>query len=167
MKESSRTAIVTGGNRGLGFETCRRLAQENMGVVLTSRSGKEGRAATDLLRGEKLDVVYHPLDVTRSPQIDQLYQSVVSHYGRLDILVNNAGVFLDEGRPVVMENLRESGAFEAALAVLRQSIEINTVGTFCMCQKFIPLMKDHDYGRVVNVSSGMAQLALMGPGWPA
>ncbi|MDZ7809851.1 MAG: SDR family NAD(P)-dependent oxidoreductase [Arhodomonas sp.] len=65
MSEPERIAVITGGNRGIGFETARQLARAGLEPVLTSRDGILGKAAADKLQSEGLDVAYHPLDVTR------------------------------------------------------------------------------------------------------
>jgi NAD(P)-dependent dehydrogenase (short-subunit alcohol dehydrogenase family) len=152
-----RVAIVTGANRGLGFETCRQLAQKGYQVVLTSRDEAKGQAAAAELRQAGGTLVYHPLDVTSQASVNQLRHFVVSQLGRVDVLVNNAALYLDEGRDVL----------EVELEVFATTIETNVYGPLMLCQALLPLMLRQNYGRVVNVSSGSGQLAGMSSHTPA
>jgi NAD(P)-dependent dehydrogenase (short-subunit alcohol dehydrogenase family) len=147
MASEKRVALVTGGNRGIGFEICRQLGRLGYKVILTSRDVSKGQAAAAKLTGEGLDVIAHPLDVTNEESILALRESVVQKFHRLDVLVNNAGIYLDRDRSVMSLD-RDT---------LLDTLETNTFGALRMCQVFIPLMKKNHYGRVVNVSSGMGQ----------
>lgn len=148
-----KIAAVTGANRGMGFETCRQLAQRDIQVILTSRDEIKGRAAVKKLQAEKLDVKYHPLDVTNTDSIQHLAEFISNEFGYLDILVNNAGILLD-----YLEN-PDGSIFNVKVDTLRQTIETNVYGTWQLSQSLIPLMKIHNYGRIVNVSSKHGQLS--------
>ncbi len=156
-ESTPRIALVTGGNRGLGLETCRQLARRGHQVILTSRNQAKGRAATLELKREGLHVATLPLDVTSFKGIARLKESVMAEFGRVDILVNNAALYLDEGRSV----------FEVDLDTFRTTIETNLYGPLALCQTFVPQMMEHGYGRVVNVSSGSGQLSSMEDDTPA
>lgn len=145
--DDKRLVIVTGGNRGIGFEVCRELGRLGYTVILTSRDAEKGQAAAEKLTGEGLDVIAHLLDVTSEESILALREFVVQKFHRLDVLVNNAGIYLDRDRSVMSLD-RD---------ILLKTLETNTFGALRMCQVFIPLMKKNRYGRVVNVSSGMGQ----------
>jgi NAD(P)-dependent dehydrogenase (short-subunit alcohol dehydrogenase family) len=156
-----KIAVVTGGNRGMGLETCRQLARIGAQVVLTSRDPAKGEAAVQQLRKDGLDVLPHRLDVVDRASIEQLAGFIESQFGRLDILVNNAAIVRGPGEPreVAADAWRaDPGGFMAVLAT-------NVVGPFMLCQALIPLMRGR--GRVVNVSSGMGQLHDMAGGFPA
>ncbi|MBD1928034.1 SDR family oxidoreductase [Trichocoleus sp. FACHB-90] len=155
-----KIAIVTGANRGLGFETCRQLASKDIQVVLTSRDEAKGKAAVEKLQAEGLDVVYHPLDVTNAESIEHLAQFIRNEFGKLDILVNNAGIARDFTDA-------ENSIFNTKIDTLQETIETNLYGPLLLSQALIPLMKKHNYGRVVNVSSGAGQLFEMNTGYPA
>jgi len=139
-----RVAVVTGGNRGIGFEICRELAQAGMRVVLTARDDKKGRAAVSRLGAPDNVVRFHQLDVTDGGSIAALEKFMEGELGRWDVLINNAGVYLDAGSS---ENL--------AIEVFRQTLEINLTGALALSQAAIPLMRKNRYGRIVNVSSDM------------
>jgi NAD(P)-dependent dehydrogenase (short-subunit alcohol dehydrogenase family) len=156
-----RIAVVTGGNRGMGLETCRQLARIGARVVLTSRDPAKGEAAAQALRADGLDVLPHQLDVADPASVERLARFIESQRGRLDILINNAAIVRGPGesREVAADTWRaDTAGFTAVLAT-------NLVGPFMLCQALIPLMRGP--GRVVNVSSGMGQLHDMAGGFPA
>lgn len=161
MTSTKKIAVVTGANRGLGLEACRQLARLGLQVVLTSRDSSKGQAAASQLKSEGLEVTYHPLDVTSWESIDPLQQFLRQEFGGVDVLVNNAGIFPDSQDP------EESSVFNAKVNTLRSAMDANVYGALRLCQSLIPLMKERNYGRVVNVSSGMGQLSEMNGGYPA
>ena len=148
----TRIALVTGGNRGIGFEVCRQLGKLGVRVLLTGRDPTEGERAAITLQEEGLEVQYHPLDVTDHERIADLAEAVERIFGRLDILVNNAGVALDQGVSVL----------DLPLEDLRATLEVNLYGPLALIRAFAPLMQRGGYGRIVNVSSGLGSLANMG-----
>jgi NAD(P)-dependent dehydrogenase (short-subunit alcohol dehydrogenase family) len=144
-----RTAIVTGANRGLGLEVTRQIALLGYRVILTSRDLTKGeQAAVEL--GSKFpgEIVPHQLDVRDSGSIQSLRDFVVSEYGNVDVLVNNAAVLFDQNGRIL----------QTPLEIYRLTMETNVFGPLQMCQAFIPLMLEHAYGRIVNVSSGAGQV---------
>ena len=149
---------MSGANRGIGYEICRQLARQGITVVLTSRSAAKGRAAVKTLAEEGLEVDHHPLDVTNAVGIRALSGYVAKRYGRLDILVNNAGVLLDP---------HGSRIADARPPIWRETLDTNLFGPLQLTQALLPLMRKHAYGRIVNISSGLGQLAAMGSGTPA
>lgn len=149
--EQERFALVTGANRGIGFEVCRQLARKGLRVVLASRDQNKGQSAQRELAANGLQVVYHELEIADLASVERLRALIESEYGRLDVLVNNAGVYLDEGVSV----------FEVAEETVRATLEVNLLGAFRMCRAFVPLMRQHGYGRIVNVISGLGTFAEM------
>jgi NAD(P)-dependent dehydrogenase (short-subunit alcohol dehydrogenase family) len=143
-----KIALVTGANRGIGFEVCRQLARLGMRVILTSREAAKGERAAEMLRQEVGLIDYHLLDVTDAEQVEQAREWVASRYGRLDVLVNNAGVYLGEDKSML----------SVPMDVVRATMEVNFFGALHLCRAFVPMMKKSGYGRVVNVSSEMGSL---------
>lgn len=159
MKKNNRVALVTGGNRGIGFEVCRQLAERGITVLMGTRDLQQGRKVATSLQKLGLSVSVMKLDITNENQILSAVKFVAKNYGQLDILINNAGAFLDSVR--VDPEYGRGSAFFAKLSAIRESFEINSIGAFRMCQAFLPLMIKNQYGRIVNVSSGMGQLTHM------
>ncbi|MGH8728827.1 MAG: SDR family oxidoreductase [Burkholderiales bacterium] len=153
-----RVAIVTGANKGIGFEVCRQLAAKNIHVVLTARDPLRGEPAAARLSEQGLDVEFHPLDVTQEQSVHLLRDHIAERYGAADIVVNNAGIMIDPKGSEVLDSKAET---------YRETLETNFYGVLAMCLAFTPLMLEKDYGRIVNVSSGMGQLSEMGSGSPA
>ena len=155
----TKVAVVTGANRGIGFEICRELAARgDVRVVLTSRDAAKGKAAVKKLRDEGLEADHHRLDVTDAKSVAALVAFLEQQYGRADILINNAGVMLDP---------RGSRVLDSKLETYRVTLETNLIGPLLLAQALVPLMKKNRYGRIVNVSSGQGQLSDMGAGTPA
>lgn len=146
-----RIALVTGGNRGIGYEICKELAGIGCHVILTSRNEEDGRRAVAKLdSGDK--IVFRKLDITDTEEIEALRNWIVDTYGRLDILINNAGVYLDEGVSV----------FNVGEKTMRDTLEVNFYGAFNLCRAFVPVMRKNGYSRIVNVSSGYGAMSEMG-----
>lgn len=151
--ENGRVALVSGGNRGIGLEVCRRLSEQGLTVVIGSRDEERGRAAADGLEG---DVIPHQLDVSDAESVDRMAAFLEDRFGRLDVLVNNAAISNDDGQDGV----------NADLDRVREALEANLFGAWRLCEVAIPLMRRNGYGRIVNVSTGLAALEDMGGGSP-
>jgi NAD(P)-dependent dehydrogenase (short-subunit alcohol dehydrogenase family) len=149
MSQDQRVAVVTGGNRGIGYEVCRQLALLGHRVILASRDGLKGELAAQGLARAGVTVESHELDVSRRASVSRFSQFVLGEIGRLDILVNNAAILVDEGWSVL----------DLDLDVFRLVLETNTFGPLLLTQAFVPLMLQQDYGRIVNVSSDAGQFA--------
>jgi NAD(P)-dependent dehydrogenase (short-subunit alcohol dehydrogenase family) len=140
--ETGRTALVTGGNRGIGFEACRQLARRSIRVVLAARDPARGEEAAGKLCEEGLDVRFEQIDVAESDSVHSCARRLEEAGIAVDILVNNAGVY------------PTAGMFSVDEDVFEQALEVNTKGPFRTCRAFVPAMTQRGYGRVVNVSSG-------------
>jgi NAD(P)-dependent dehydrogenase (short-subunit alcohol dehydrogenase family) len=139
-----RIALVTGGNRGLGFETCRQLAKSGFTVLLTARDPDKGNSAVnELVDKEGLDVIFCLLDVTNKDHISTISKQLEQQFGRVDVLVNNAAIYYDSWQYTI----------DADLNLIEQAMITNVYGPLRLCQAFIPTMKRNRYGRIVNVSS--------------
>ncbi len=150
---SKLIALVTGANKGLGFETSRQLAQNGIKVLMGARKEAKGRAAAEKLQSEGLDVGFILLDITKSEHIKHVKKYIEKHFGRLDILVNNAGMVHKE-EPLVSNSVETISP-----KALRQTFDVNFFGTVELTQALLPLIKKSAAGRIVNVSSILGSLA--------
>jgi NAD(P)-dependent dehydrogenase (short-subunit alcohol dehydrogenase family) len=142
--KSTKIALVTGGNRGVGYETCKKLAQLGLKVLLGARDMNKGKsAAYQLNKKEGLDVKFYQLDVSDQNSICNVVKEVYREYGKLDILINNAAILYDTWQK----------AIDADLELVNDALRTNLFGPWRMSQAFVPIMKTNKYGRIVNVSS--------------
>jgi len=144
----TRTALVTGGNRGIGLEICRSLASLGLNVILTARDPALGRAAAD-----SLQVSFEPLDVASADSLRDCVHRLHSAGTAIDVLVNNAAVYPHDR------------LLAAPPQLLQETLEANLLGAIRACRAFLPAMIAAGYGRVVNVSSGYGSFdqGLTGP----
>lgn len=140
-------AVVTGGNRGLGFACSKQLARSGYQVVLCSRSVIDGKNASLMLKREGLNVRPVQLDIQDQNTIEKLMNTIY----RVDVLVNCAGVYIDVGRNFMQITEQD----------LMTSLDINAVGAWRMCKAVAPYMIAAQFGRIINVSSGWGSLADM------
>lgn len=152
-----RIALVTGGNRGIGLEVCRQLANLGIRVILGSRDVAKGTAAASELKGDGLSVDARQLDVASVQSIRECVNWIRNDVGRLDILVNNAGVMLEDAGDDPLEELE----------IIRDTMQTNVYGALLLSRLSIPIMKSRRYGRIVNLSSSMGALNEMGAGYVA
>jgi NAD(P)-dependent dehydrogenase (short-subunit alcohol dehydrogenase family) len=150
-------AVVTGANRGIGFEVVRQLADRGDTVVLGARDVARGDAVARPLIDAGADIVVRRLDVTDQSTLDAVAAELASSYRRLDILVNNAAIHDDTWQQ----------AAGADLAIVAEAIDTNLVGAWRAVNAFLPLLRASEHGRIVNVSSESGSLASMGGGTPA
>jgi NAD(P)-dependent dehydrogenase (short-subunit alcohol dehydrogenase family) len=156
-KERKKIALVTGANRGLGFETCHQLARLGLTVILSARDFTKGEVAAKQLVERGLDVIFYELDVLNQSHMNRITHQIEQRFGRLDVLVNNAAILYDTWQSTLNANLD----------VVNQALTTNLFGPWRLSQLCIPLMKRNNYGRIVNVSSGAGSLHYMGSGSPA
>ncbi len=148
---TSKIALVTGATRGIGLETVRQLAQQDVHVILAARDGKKGAEAALKLKGEGLSVEALPLDVTDAASIAAAVHEVERKHGHLDILINNAGVMIDDGKKKPSEQ---------TLDVWHKTFATNVFGLIAVTQAFLPLLGKSAAGRIVNVSSLLGSVTL-------
>ena len=147
----SPIVVVTGGNRGIGFEICRQLATRGARVILTARKPEAGEAAAKKLAAQKLVTQFHALDVTAAESITRLRDDLERTQGRLDVLINNAGIIAKGDAP----------ALDIDLATIRATLETNALGPLHLSQMLAPLLRRSKSPRIVNVSSGMGAFSEM------
>lgn len=145
-----KVALVTGANKGLGFETCRQLGRLGFAVLLGARDAARGEAAASALRGEGLDVRAVQLDMDHPVTFGPLRDLVAREFGRLDVLVNNAGFGRD-------------WAFKAdtvPMDMVRDTFETNFFAVVDLTQRLLPMLRESPAGRIVNQSSVLGSLTL-------
>jgi NAD(P)-dependent dehydrogenase (short-subunit alcohol dehydrogenase family) len=147
-QSNKRIALVTGANKGIGYETARRLASQGMTVLLGARDEPRGKEAAAKLQAEGLDVQFLRLDVNDQTTHKAAHSFIEDKFGKLDILVNNAAVALDM-------NQKPS---EVDMQMLRKTFDTNFFGVIAVTQALLPLIRKSDAGRIVNVSSGLGSL---------
>lgn len=143
--------VVTGANRGIGFEISRQLATRGAQVVLTARKSRAGKAAVKKLAAQNLTVQFRPLDVTSGKSIVALREFLKRTYGRLDVLINNAGIIASGDAP----------GLKVDMETVRATLETNSLGPFHLSQALAPLIERSKRARIVNMSSGMGAFSDM------
>jgi NAD(P)-dependent dehydrogenase (short-subunit alcohol dehydrogenase family) len=156
QKKPDRLALVTGGNRGLGYALCKQMAYEGFTVLLTARNLADAQEAAATLKSVG-EVYAYQLDVTEAESIKRLGMRLIEEYGRLDVLINNAGTLYDTWEH----------ASVADMAVVRRAFETNALGAWQMINAFAGLLNQGVHPRVVNVSSEAGSIAGMRPDTPA
>jgi len=137
-----KTALVTGGSKGIGYGIAEALAQEGAKLVICARHKEELKKAAEKLRAYGSEVLAVPADLTKSPDIHKLVSEATDAYDTLDILVNNAGT------------IGNNGTFEETpMEEWRSVFELNVFAVVELTQKVIPLMQKQEGGRIINVSS--------------
>ncbi len=148
-KPDKRVALVTGGNRGIGYAIGRSLAQRGISVILGVRDPGKGAIACSRLQGENLDVNFELLDVTDEDSLQTAVKHIQAQFDRLDILVNNAGILIDSAEDTL----------NVSRSTIERTLQTNVVGPLMLCQNCIVLMKAGGYGRIVNMSSTLGSLS--------
>jgi NAD(P)-dependent dehydrogenase (short-subunit alcohol dehydrogenase family) len=143
-------ALVTGANKGIGFEIARQLGQRGAMVLVGARNASRGEAAAARLREEGLYAALLLVDVTDPRSIREAAERVRADYSRLDILVNNAGVLLDKRPPS-----------ETDLLTLQQTFAANVFGPILMSQAMLPLLRRSARPRIVTLSSNLGSFAVV------
>ncbi|KRM11819.1 SDR family NAD(P)-dependent oxidoreductase [Paucilactobacillus suebicus] len=145
MSADENITLVTGANRGMGFEIAKELGQKGQHVIIGARNLGKGQDAIEQLThlGIKADVVQ--LDVTNPSSVKQAAQTIETNYGYLSILINNAGAVFDFRQAASTINLDD----------VRQDFEINYFGLIDVTEKMVPLLKKSSRAKIINISSMM------------
>lgn len=156
QNSASRIALVTGANKGIGFEVARQLGRANHRVLLGARDATLGAAAAATLCAEGIDASCIQLDLTDMATIRAAAAAIETECGRLDVLVNNAGI----------TDRADGPPSSASLEAVRRLFDTNFFGTLAVTQAMLPLLRRSQSGRIVNVSSGLGSLGNNSdPGW--
>jgi NAD(P)-dependent dehydrogenase (short-subunit alcohol dehydrogenase family) len=144
---SEKVALITGANKGIGFEIARQLGGQGITILVGSRNHHQGEQAASALQAEGVKAQVLLLDITNQNTIDTAAVEVNRAFGKLDILVNNAGISLERVPPS-----------ESQMENLRKTFETNFFGAFAVTRAFLSLILKAEAGRIVNVSSGLGSL---------
>src|SRR5258706_3853446 len=150
MLDSKKIALITGANKGIGFEIARQLGAQGINVLVGTRDQTRGDEAARRLQSEGIDASTVHLDVTDQVTIDRAASFIDKTYGKLDILVNNAGISLREGRVPPSE---------LDIEVYRKTYETNVFGVFAVTKAMLPLLRRSNGGRIVKLSSAVGALS--------
>ncbi|MBB3701499.1 SDR family NAD(P)-dependent oxidoreductase [Flammeovirga yaeyamensis] len=142
-----KVALITGAAQGIGFETARLLGEKGYAVILADV--QDASSKVEELEGKGIEAKAISFDLSNSATFYQVVEFVDKHYGRLDALVNNAAMLVDMGKHP--SDLSEE--------LFRKVMEVNYIGPFLFTQKLVPLLKKSESGRIVNLSTQVAQLA--------
>jgi NAD(P)-dependent dehydrogenase (short-subunit alcohol dehydrogenase family) len=166
MNRTQRIALVTGANKGIGFEVARQMRREGFRVFLGARDENAGRAAADKLNKESekensgkghtgLGVSFLKIDISDPESIRIAAEEFGKQSDRLDALINNAGILLDDDKDIL----------NCSPEIFETTLRTNTLGALLVSQAFVPFLKKSDVPRIVNVSSGGGQLDGGADGW--
>jgi len=143
----TKTALVTGGNRGIGFAIAQGLLNQGFQVIITSRSLDKAKQAAEELNSIG-QVIPIELDVADDNSINQAFKTIESQIDKLDVLINNAGIYPDESVNILtIDRL-----------LLHKTLNTNTFGAIRMIQELLPLLKKSSDARIVNVSSSYGEI---------
>jgi NAD(P)-dependent dehydrogenase (short-subunit alcohol dehydrogenase family) len=152
-----KIALITGANKGIGYEVARQLGAQGVIVLIGARNLQLGRAAAEKLVADGADAHFIELDVTKDETIAKAAEGIAADYGRLDILVNNAGV-IEKG---------DGPPSTADPAAVRRVLDVNFFGVLAVTQAMLPLVRKSASGRIVMLSSGLGSLTWNAdPNWP-
>ena len=143
-----KTALVTGANKGIGYEVARQLGRKGFHVFIGARNSQKGREATQALKDGGAIATFVRLDVSNAQSITDAVHAVSEIADHLDVLVNNAGVLLDG----------DSAIAQVDAQTVNDTLQTNTLGPLLVTQAFLPLLSRSNAPRVINVSSGGGQL---------
>lgn len=146
-----KVVLITGANKGIGFEVARQLGHAGFTVLLGAREASRGEKAAAALREQGLDVRFVEVDLNRAVETAQtLAKSIAEEFGQLDVLINNAAIFAKE----------DGHASDVDIETLRKTFETNFFGTVAFTQPLLPLLRVAESARIVNVSSGLGSMAI-------
>lgn len=156
MSHSNKVALVTGANKGIGFEIATKLGREGVKIYVGARNAERGEVAAQKLRDAGISASFISIDLNNHDSVYRAAERIKQAEGRLDILVNNAGIIdSKDGAPGTTD-----------IEIVKRTFDTNFYGTLVVTQAMLPLLKTAPTGRIVNISSGLGSLALNeDPAW--
>jgi NAD(P)-dependent dehydrogenase (short-subunit alcohol dehydrogenase family) len=152
-ESNGKVALITGANKGLGFEMSRQLAQHGLTLLIAARNLQAAEEAATTLRNEGLQAEAIALDINDSTQIQTAVQAIGDKFGKLDVLINNAGVMLDGEWSI-------SNASSVSIDIIRKTFDTNFFALVELTQALLPLILKSQSGRIVNMASIEGSLTL-------
>ncbi len=153
--KQTKTALITGANRGIGYAIAQGLLEADFQVIIGSRSLKKGEIAAEKLNSPLVSVV--EIDIAEDESINKAFNELNGKIDRLDVLINNAGIYPDNGFNILTID-RD---------LLTKTLNVNTFGAIKTTQIFLPLLEKAKEARIINYSSGYGQLAGLSAGVPS
>jgi NAD(P)-dependent dehydrogenase (short-subunit alcohol dehydrogenase family) len=150
-----KTALITGANKGIGYEVARQLAAKGFQVFIGARNRQAGSRAADEIAKEGRKATFIEIDVADNASVTAAAREFAKAVDHLDVLVNNAGIIVDGDNAILEINDEQ----------LRKTLETNTLGALRVARAFVPLLRKSKTPRVINVSSGGGQLTGGADGW--
>ena len=150
-----KTALITGANKGIGYEVARQLAAKRFHVFVGARNAKAGRKAAQEIAKKCGKATFLEIDVADNDSATNAAREFSNIENHLDVLVNNAGIIADG----------DDAILEISDDLFRQTLETNTLGALRVTRAFTPLLRKSKMPRVINVSSGSGQLTGGADGW--
>jgi NAD(P)-dependent dehydrogenase (short-subunit alcohol dehydrogenase family) len=147
---TGRTAVITGGSRGLGEAMAKALSESGAAIALVARDTKRLQQVRDAITSKGGTAVIFTADVTNEKEVAALAEAVSQRFSAPQILINNAGI-----------NIRKN-LVDFSLEEFRSVLDASLISTFLMCRAFVPGMKGSGYGRILNMTSIMSHVSLPG-----
>ncbi|MBL1214624.1 MAG: SDR family NAD(P)-dependent oxidoreductase [Ignavibacteriae bacterium] len=143
-----KTALITGANKGIGFEVCRQLGEKNFHIILTARNKERGLTAVDKLKENDINAEFILMDVSNEESVSNAFNKFKELNLKLDVLINNAGILIDK-----------TSIIEIDTEAFVNTMFTNSVSVFWVIKYFLPLINDK--GRIINMSSGLGAFSEM------
>ena len=142
FKLNGQVAVITGGNRGLGLEMAKGLAEAGANIAILARDKVRNQEAISLLTSTYgIECIEIPTDIVDEGAVSHATQTIINQWGRVDILINSAGI--NKRGPIE----------ELSLADFERVQKVNVTGSWLMCRAIVPLMKQQGYGKIINIGS--------------
>jgi len=148
----NKTILITGSNRGIGFETARQLGKLGHHIILSARNETKLTQAVQLLKEERAEVEGLLMDINDEKSISRAADEFAERNIKLDVLINNAAILLKDDRSILQEN-----------EVVVQTLMNNSIGSLRVCKAFLPFLKNPS--RIINISSGGGSMTDPVGGW--
>jgi NAD(P)-dependent dehydrogenase (short-subunit alcohol dehydrogenase family) len=156
MQETKKVVLITGANKGIGFEVARQIAKAGWTVLAAARNEKLGKQAAAKLKDEGLDVQFIHIDLDAPETAVAAAETIRSQFGKLDLLINNAAIAdMGDGPPSKVK-----------METVEKTMQTNYFGTVAVTQALLPLLQDHGQTQIINVSSELGSVSLHNdPNW--